>query len=142
MEPQIGSPEFQNGHSPEDAPVLPTPEVGPNTLTTPEAPLSSPESAKNAEQLSVDHQGVAMPVVQQPAATPVPDNQVQDATVTSTTPTTAKDEDTIEKEWISKVKSVISSTSDDPHKQQSMVSRLVADYVLKRYGRKIGEAEE
>lgn len=141
MEPQIASPEFQNGRSPEDAPALTNPEIGPNTAPTPEAPLTSPEQAKNAEQLSVDHHGVASPIVQQPTTAVTTDDQIQDGTVTSTTPTTARDEDTIEKEWISRVKKVISSTSDDPHKQQSMASRLMADYVLKRYGRKIGETE-
>lgn len=141
MEPQFASPEFQNGHSPENAPALPNLEVGPNVLPTPEAPIQTPEQGKGAEQLMVDHQGGSMPVVQQPTALPAVDDQVQDATVVSTTPATARDEDVIEKEWIAKVKSVISSTSDDPYKQQSMMSRLMADYVLKRYGRKIGEVE-
>lgn len=142
MEPQLATPEFQNGSSSENEPVLPNFEVVPNVLPNPEAPIVTPEQGKNAEQLSVDHQGFAAPIVQQQSvALPTTDGQTQGATVTSVTPPVARDEDVIEKEWISKVKSVISSTSDDPHKQQSMMSRLMADYVLKRYDRKIGETE-
>jgi len=147
MEPQFVSPNFESAPTPEQAPVLPTPETAPNVSSNPEAPLDTPEQGKAAEQLAVDHQGGApLPAVPDPATTPVvvpsTDDQAQDATIVATTPASARDEDTIEKEWIAKVKSVISSTADDPHKQQSMASRLMADYVLKRYGRKIGEAGE
>lgn len=140
MEPQFVSPEFQTDHPEVGESVLSNPNVGFDASPSPEALIASPEQAKNMEQLSVDHHGAAAPLVQQPVALPVVDNtQTQAAVVTSTTPATARDEDIIEKEWVSKVKSIISSTPNDPHKQQSMMSRLMADYILKRYGRKIGE---
>ena len=139
MEPQLASPESLSGNPPEGVPDSFNHEQLP---TSSESLIESPEHSKSAEQLLINHQGPTAPIVQQQAAIPVQDNSSpQGATVISATPTSAKDDDLIEKEWISKVKSVISSTADDPHKQQSMMSRLMADYVLKRYNRKIGEAE-
>lgn len=142
MESQSASPEFQSGHSLENEPVLSNPELSPNMPPSPEAPIASPEQSRNAEQLLVNHQGPGVSAVQQPVTVlpAVDDNQAQDdTTVTSSVPAVAKDEDVIEKEWVAKVKSVIGSTSDDPHRQQSMMSKMVADYVLKRYDRRIGD---
>jgi hypothetical protein len=147
MEPQY-SPNTTPGFTPEQQPTPVTPEQLPDVLPTPEAPITSPERSASAEHLAVDHIGqttVAVPtqpVTDEPAtAQPLPSIgkvTTDDATVT---PHTAADNDTIEKEWIAKVKQVISSTSNDPHAQQSEASRLMADYVLKRFGRKIGASQ-
>jgi hypothetical protein len=112
----------------------------PNTIATPEAPISSPEQARAAEQLAVDHAGgqplpTAPPLVAQPTVQPVAAASVPQ----TATPTSAGDGNQIEKEWLDKVKQIIGITSDDPHAQQEEISRLVAEYVLKRTGRKIGE---
>ncbi|MDR2524402.1 MAG: hypothetical protein LBC95_02575 [Candidatus Nomurabacteria bacterium] len=138
-QPNNAAPNF----SPE-APVLPTHEQVAQTLPTPEAPIQAPEQSASAEQLAVDHLGQAtMPATVQPepsSSTPPPPQPV--AADDNSTPAAAADGDIIEKEWIDKVKKVISTTRDDPHAQQREASRLMADYVLKRYGRKVGEPKE
>lgn len=58
----------------------------------------------------------------------------------SDTPLTANDDDVIEKEWVDKAKHIITDTKDDPYRREYEVSRLQADYLEKRYGRKLGEA--
>jgi hypothetical protein len=146
MQPQSSGnivPEF----SPEQQAPQYTPEQLPDAPTTPETPLESPERSVAAEQLAVDHIGQTMQPVAVPQpipepAQPVADNDQTDVTITKSTPQTAADGDTIEKEWIDRVQQIISSTRDDPHAQQSEISRLMADYVLKRFGRKIGASEE
>lgn len=57
-------------------------------------------------------------------------------------PITAADEDLIEKEWIERAKKIVSENRDDPHSQDKAVNDLQADYIYKRYGRKIGSSEE
>jgi hypothetical protein len=150
MEPQYTGQNFETAAPAEKAPESVTPENSPNLPPSPEASIQTPEQAKSAEHLAVEHQGGApmLPATQQPAV-PQPvtddvsaDDQAQDATVVATTPATAADNDTIEKEWIDKVKKVISSTANDPHRQQKYASQLMTNYVLKRYGRKIGETDE
>jgi hypothetical protein len=145
MEPQSAQPNIPTNSPPENAPAAVAgnlSQVGGNI----EAPVVSPETAKGAEQLLADRQGGApLPVVAQPVTPPVvpePADQTQPATVIATTPQTAADGDRIEAEWIDKVKHVISSTSDDPYNQQKHISQLMANYVLKRYGRKIGNSGE
>jgi hypothetical protein len=126
---------------------MPTPEQLAQLPTSPEVtPIQSPEQAVNAEQLAVDHQGQTVspatpPIVPSPTTMPVQQQPVA-ATDDVATPVVASDKDVIEKIWIDKVKKVISSTSGDPYAQQREISLLMADYVLKRYGRKIGKAEE
>jgi hypothetical protein len=149
MEPQqLTQPNYQPGNLPNSAPG--GVEGAPNLPPTPEAPIQSPERSGSPEQLAVDHQtGTPVLPTDQQSTVPQPvvndaatDDQAKDAAVLATTPTAAADNDTIEKEWIEKVKKVISGTADDPHKQQKYASQLMANYILKRYGRKIGEAEE
>ncbi|MDR1196670.1 MAG: hypothetical protein LBL08_00085 [Candidatus Nomurabacteria bacterium] len=145
MEPQFAQPNTPTNSSPESPPAS-VPENLNQVGGGIEAPVASPEAAKAAEQLAANQQGGApLPVVAQPVATPVvpePADQTQAATVIATTPQTAADGDKIEVEWIDKVKHVISSTSDDPYSQQKHISQLMANYVLKRYGRKIGGSGE
>lgn len=115
-----------------------------NAPITPERSIPSPEQARTAEQLAVDHSGgkplpiTPLPTINQPQTNSQP---AVDTNVSSTAgnPVSASDGDSIEKEWIDKVKQVISSTADNPHAQQKEISKLMADYVLKRTGRKIGK---
>ena len=57
-------------------------------------------------------------------------------------PSTASDEDLIEKEWVEKAKKLVSETKNDPHAQENAVSLLQADYLQKRYGRTIKISSE
>jgi hypothetical protein len=143
MEPRNSLANNMGPATPEQAGASFGVENAPNMLPTPEAPMSSPEQARTAEQLAVDHAGHAplptAPVVAT-TQTPVAPQPVADASAPQTaTPAVAADGNLIEKEWIDKVKQVISHTSDDPYAQQREISRLVADYVLKRTGRTIGK---
>lgn len=62
--------------------------------------------------------------------------QVQDDT-----PATANDNELIEKEWVDKAKKVIAETKDDPYRREQEVNKLQADYLFKRYGRKLGSPQ-
>jgi hypothetical protein len=143
MEPRNSSPNTMGPATPEQASASVGIESAPNTLPTPEAPISSPEQARSAEQLAVDRAGhVPLPAAPAPVAgqaSVVPQPTTDASAPQAATPATAADGNLIEKEWIEKVKQVISHTADDPHAQQSEISRLVADYVLKRTGRQIGK---
>ena len=146
MEPR-SSGNIEPNFSPEQQlPPAIRPEQLSGVLQSPESmPAVSPERSANAEHLSVDHLGQTMgPTIIQPSPT-LPDPQpvaTQPGTQSTTTPAVADDTDQIEQEWVAKVKQVIAATGRDPHAQQDEASRLMADYVLKRFGRKIGEAEE
>ena len=54
-----------------------------------------------------------------------------------TTPAVAADEDKIEKEWVNKAKSIVEQTKSDPYLQEERVSKLQADYLQKRYNKKV-----
>jgi len=47
------------------------------------------------------------------------------------------DGDLIEKEWINRVRHIISSTRNDPYKQSEQLAALRAEYMKKRYGKDI-----
>lgn len=71
-----------------------------------------------------------------PSQSPVQDGAHDD------NPIIAADEDLIEKEWVDKAKKIISETKDDPYRREQEVSKLQADYIEKRYGRRIGQSGE
>jgi len=56
-------------------------------------------------------------------------------------PVVANDDDLIEKEWVEKAKKIIVETKDDPYRREQEVGRLQADYLYKRYGRKLGASQ-
>lgn len=66
----------------------------------------------------------------QSAAQPADDN-----------PSTAADEDLIEKEWVDRAKKIISATQDDPAAREREVAKLQEDYLKKRYGKHLGANE-
>lgn len=66
-----------------------------------------------------------------PQAQPPPDKK---AVITA--PLHAADGNTIEKEWVDAVKLVEERTKNDPYKQKDEVSRIKADYQLKRFNKK------
>ena len=136
MEPQLP----QVNTQPEGQPV---PSVAPEQITniqnvSPEALIDSPDIAKATEKSTIDNLGQMVPptvnTTQQQDTT-----KTQDSDVSDLTPASASDSNVIEKEWITKAKSIVSKTADDPYQQQHQVSKLMAEYILKRYGRKIGE---
>ena len=145
MEPQTSRGDIISNTAPEQQATPITPESLPNTPVTPEtSPVISVEQAPSAEQLTTDQQGRTMVADPTAVATPTdqPTTQPTQATAPTSSPPAAADNDVIEKEWIAKAQQVISGARGDPHKQQKEVSKLMADYVLKRFGKKIGEVEE
>ena len=56
-------------------------------------------------------------------------------------PTVAADDDLIEKEWVDKAKKIVAETQNDPRQREDAVNQLQRDYLKKRYGRELGEAE-
>ena len=78
----------------------------------------------------------AVPESQQPSSPqPVAAAAAQQAPATA--PAMADDGDLIEKEWVSKVKQIVAGTAQDPYEQNQQFTKLKADYMQKRYGRRI-----
>lgn len=69
-------------------------------------------------------------------AVPVPVPQIKKTD--SVSPTIAKDDDLIEKEWVKKAEDIIHGTPNDPHEREKQVSQLQVDYLRKRYGKELG----
>ena len=49
----------------------------------------------------------------------------------------AKESDHIEPEWVDKAKAVISQTQNDPYQQKNEMSKIKADYIQKRFNKRI-----
>ncbi len=85
--------------------------------------------------------GISLPPIV--VSTPVDDSQpvaINTTVISNDTPLVAGDDDLIEKEWVEKAKKIVSETHDDPYAQDEAVSKLQADYIDKRYGRKLGSS--
>lgn len=138
MEPQLPTPQS----SPENGPAHFT---GGETFSGVNASESAPKSPEKQEIREQYVGGPSNdPVVLQPA-TPVlpplptiaPPTTASPAPVDTSNPTTAGDDDLIEKEWVEKAKKVIADTKHDPYLQEQEVSKLQADYLQKRYGKTV-----
>ncbi len=88
--------------------------------------------------------GGPAPAAQHPAharpSLPAPQPALPTPTVSQhddANPSTAADEDLVEKEWVEKAKKIVVETKDDPYQQGKAVSKLQADYLKKRYGKEI-----
>lgn len=82
---------------------------------------------------------VPLPAIAVPAPPlPVTDDDEDSTRAPLDTPTVAGDDELIEKEWVDRAKKVLAETKDDPYRRGQEVSRLQADYLMKRYGRELG----
>lgn len=68
------------------------------------------------------------------------DDSAASSLLVSDNPLIASDEDLIEKDWVEKAKKIIAEYRQDPYMQDEEVNKLQADYIEKRYGRKIGSS--
>lgn len=134
---------LSSGHSPELPSVSPpVGEVESGSLG-PEANVGT--SLERGEQrsplMSVDNQAQAAATLVAPVVNaPIPtDDEIAQAPITL--PTIANDDDLIEKEWVEKAKKVLAETREDPYRREQEVSRLQADYLMKRYGRELGSSQ-
>ena len=137
--------------NPELPQVRPNPEAMPQIPGSveyfPDGTVRSPEVLPTPERQPAPVEGQAGPAqaippvvpVAQPGAVPAP--PTQSATLLSTTPATAADDDLIEKEWVDKAKKIIADTRDDPYRREREVNRLQTDYLMKRYGKELGAAD-
>lgn len=81
---------------------------------------------------------VAMPAFPAPVSLQSSDDTAAPALSSDNTPTTAGDDDLIEKEWVDKAKKILADTRDDPYRREQEVGKLQVEYIRKRYGREIG----
>ena len=138
MEPETSRQEI----NPEFSPFQP--EIQPENQETQASGIEN-----GAEKFEQRSEASALDVAQFSAAPTLPkpvvtdDDASQSVPVVGDTdyPVIADDVDLIEKEWVDKAKKIISETSDDPHAREEKVSKLQEDYLYKRYGKQIGEAE-
>lgn len=131
-------------------PVLPESGFGGEKLVfTPEnQSIERPPVDGGAERIEQKSEGnvtasttpISLPQVAADNTTSVTSQPADTKTVLSgTNPTAAKDGDTIEKEWVDKAKQIIDNTKEDPYSREEQVKDLKADYLQKRYGRKLGD---
>ena len=139
MEPTLPMP-----HQPESQPPRPvSPEQGTKQYVKSEN-IPSASAEKRGEMHPVVNRSTAPPsVAVQPQPLPAPPTQdaTSSAQQASASPLIADDVDVIEKEWVDKAKKIVSATKEDPHMQEKQVSELQADYLMKRYNKKIKLSE-
>lgn len=136
MEPQTPTPNLgpeqaptRYGQNIERLPALPTPERGLETGAERREQRAEPAAATAPSWI---------PTILPTPVTAVP--VVVDEPVVIDTPIVANDDDLIEKEWVEKAKKIVAETRDDPYQREAAVNRLQKDYLMKRYGRELGEA--
>lgn len=133
-------------------PILPEPTPVENNALSRESSAQPPQVAQGGETRpntapEQSHEGVPVAASQSPAPmtnnqTPVTVPQPTQASAdnnasTAAAPLIADDVDVIEKEWVDKAKKIVNATKDDPYTQEKEVSKLQADYLMKRYNKQI-----
>ncbi len=109
----------------------------------PERLIQDAEKGLDARAVQAEAAQVAMP-----SAPTLPPALIAQPTITQgsssddTATLLASDDDLIEKEWVDKAKKIIAETKDDPYKREYEISKLQIEYIRKRYGREIGQAED
>lgn len=84
---------------------------------------------------------VTMSIPQPPVASSAP-SELASGGATLTAPAIAGDDDLIEKEWVDKLKKIITLTAGDPYERTRVIAQLQADYLKKRYNKTLGEGRE
>ncbi len=133
----------------ETAPQIPGgveyhPETAPRGVETGQAveripSVGATESQPTAPPTILPPVASSIPVIPAPTTTQAPTGHMASG---DDIPLIAADEDLIEKEWVDKLKNIISLTKDDPHERARVIAQLQADYLKKRYNRTLGQAEE
>lgn len=126
---------------PEDLQAVPSAEAG-SAPASPEvapAPGSSPApppapAASTAPKMSRDD--VVAAIAAMPGGANPPGS-----TSTVPTPATAADVDVIEPEWVDKAEDVIKTHAGDPYGEEEGIEQLQEDYLQKRYGISVKDAD-
>lgn len=135
MEPTLPTPQSNEGlpssieHEDYGPEVIVNAENSPNLGV--EQPQELPQQTTVTPAITSQDVNVVAGVAQQVTADP----QIVDDNTTN--PAIADDVDVIEKEWVDKAKKIVSETKNDPYLQEQEVSKLQADYLMKRYGKRI-----
>lgn len=130
-------------------PILPEPirETG-NASPAPAENISSTETSLNTNversregaptvSMNSASSAAATSSITHPASPAPTQQQTQNQPQPTDVPLIADDVDVIEKEWVDKAKKIVSATKTDPHTQEKEVSKLQADYLMKRYNKKL-----
>jgi len=131
MNPNVG----ENQRRIEVAPSAPSNQEA-SSVSIEESSASSPENRPQQQSVAVSSQAasdIALPA-QSIATTLSNDDTTTDKSGTSSQ---ANNTDRIEKEWVDKAKTVISSNKDDPFEQKTAMSRVKAEYIQKRFNKTI-----
>ncbi len=117
------------------------PEVRPETAAgvQPESARRSVGEAQSQQPAGASGPGVPMPTVPTPQSAQ-PTSGSAPATPTVTGPATAADVDVIEPEWVDKAEQVIKASQGDPYSEEAAVEDLQQDYLKKRYGHNVEDA--
>jgi hypothetical protein len=119
-----------------EAPQPPqSPETEQDQEQAAEAPPARPEAAgQQAKQPALPAIPDDIPPVEEPVIAAPP----QDLTAVSSSPHSgAADSDRIEPVWIDKIKQTAARTRDDPYIQSNEMSKIKAEYKLKRFDKPI-----
>lgn len=130
-----------SGQAPDD--TKPTDNQTPAPSTDVQAANSSPSA--NAHVTEVMGGSPAIPAKASEVPPPVSGQSSQPAQPPSPIvqpPAIADDNDLIEPEWVDGAKAIVERTHDDPYMQNKEISKLKADYMLKRYKKSIKVVEE
>lgn len=138
MNPELPAPQ----RSPEQSVPQPmSPEYG-QAFQTPERSGEQPSFEREQAPASAEQApALQPPVIPTPLPVVVPVPSTLPAQDDAAMPTIANDDDLIEKEWVDKAKKIITDTRDDPYRREREVNRLQIDYLKKRYGKVLGEAD-
>lgn len=121
-----------------EIPKAPAPETGdPGQEQAVEAPAASAETAgkRPAAPIALPPIPDDIPSVDQPVIAIPPQDVVSHTT--SDPQSSASDSDRIEPFWIKSVKDTVARTHDDPYIQSAQVSKIKADYNLKRFNKAV-----
>lgn len=143
MEPNFETPRI----TPEQSPSLPplSPEVSPGTHEWNKEreqgiqPGEREQSMHSPSIAAPPVTDIAVPLPPQPVVGD--DTQDDVASLLTSIPAIAADDDLIEKEWVDKAKQIIADTADDPHRREAAVNRLQREYLRKRYGKELGASD-
>jgi len=119
-------------------PVLESGMAGAGVDTAGPAKINTNESPLNQTLSTAQVQNIDIPL--NPNSTHDSSNVAQ-TTTNIVAPSTADDNDLIEKEWVIKAKRIVNSNRDTPYKQTQEINAFRADYMKKRYNKiiKLGE---
>ncbi len=139
MEPK-SSGQFEGAPSPSEyLPPISNPETGELIERPYERVQPSPEAKPQEPPQQPTASSVPIAIPLPPTVHPLPSSQPTAAP--SDDISVAADEDLIEKEWVDKTKKIIEATKDDPARREREISKLQADYLMKRYSKQLGKTE-